>query len=435
MSKRHIRWLHNELPALIESRVISEDSAQALRTHYGMHDIDSADSLPLVTLILATLGGLLIGGGIILILAHNWENLDRTARAVLAFVPLLISQGLVIFALVPKKKGPAWREVSGVLLFCCVAASISIIGQTYHISGDTQAFLSMWFLLILPFVYLLQAHLMTLLMMVLATVLSVNYSSPYLLTLFALAPYYWRLQKSESTTRAIQAAWVYALCLLVSIPANVIANTSAILPMLGIMSGAMCAYLIGRSIETEASFWQRPLTNISAICLAGCAIGLTFTDFLLDIIEPNSWHYKNHMQWHQIALIISFTLTAFILLAVAIKRKTFDQLPLASLFLLFILFISVSLLLNEHAYSQLHVWVWALTFSLAVICVGIWYIYLGISSNSTSQLNFGLLLIMTLLMMKFFDQDFTLISRGISFIAIGIVFICVNLWHSRRASL
>ena len=42
------------------------------------------------------LGAVLIGGGIILLLAHNWEQLGRPARVAVAFAPLVLSQALAL---------------------------------------------------------------------------------------------------------------------------------------------------------------------------------------------------------------------------------------------------------------------------------------------------------------------------------------------------
>lgn len=60
---------------------------QARSTHWAM-------------VLFGILGAVLIGGGIILLLAHNWEQLGRPARVAVAFAPLVLSQALAL---------PAWR--------------------------------------------------------------------------------------------------------------------------------------------------------------------------------------------------------------------------------------------------------------------------------------------------------------------------------------
>ncbi len=74
----------------------------------------------------------------------------------------------------------------------------------------------------------------------------------------------------------------------------------------------------------------------------------------------------------------------------------------------------------------------ALLMNAIVVGIGIWFVYMGISGDSTSQLNLGLLLLMALLSSRFFDQDLTFIARGIAFIAMGMTLIGMNVWQARR---
>ncbi len=133
MSKDNLRWLEKQLPDLLQEGVIDAATDQRLRRHFnfaaaGTPAQGAAGSLSLVTIILAAIGGLLIGGGIILIFAHNWQHIGRPMRAALAFAPLLAAQALAVMAIFPRRRGQAWREVAGVLLFCAVPAAIALIG-------------------------------------------------------------------------------------------------------------------------------------------------------------------------------------------------------------------------------------------------------------------------------------------------------------------
>jgi len=73
MNKKHVQWLKGELPKLIKQEVISDEVSQKLRQHYAMGDRYSELPVSLFTIILATIGGLLIGGGIILIFAYKYR--------------------------------------------------------------------------------------------------------------------------------------------------------------------------------------------------------------------------------------------------------------------------------------------------------------------------------------------------------------------------
>jgi len=107
---------------------------------------------------------------------------------------------------------------------------------------------------------------------------------------------------------------------------------------------------------------------------------------------------------------------------------------LSSVFILFVIF-SFLLGLNDHpemAHAEWKFTLGSLLFTLVTILTGGWYIYLGVIENSASKLNYGLILIVALVMFKFFVDEFSLVTRGVAFIVLGATLIGVNVWHNRR---
>ncbi len=155
MSNRNVRWLYDELPRLVGSGILSDDAAGRLREHYGEPPAGGGRRVALI--VFSILASMLIGAGIIMLLANNWEGLSRPVRTVLALAPLVVTQALACWIVATGRDGAAWRE--GVSTFLCmsVAASIALIGQTYHIPGDLGSFLLTWMVLTLPLVYLFRA--------------------------------------------------------------------------------------------------------------------------------------------------------------------------------------------------------------------------------------------------------------------------------------
>jgi len=155
MGNRGVRGLYGELPALVNQGVITEETASRLRTHYGEPRQISVARIGVI--LCGVLGATLIGAGIILLLAHNWEELSRPVRAAISFIPLLAGQFIVGYVLRRRKDSVAWREGSAVFLTLAVGASIGLISQTYNVSGDLAAFLFFWLVLSMPLIYLLRA--------------------------------------------------------------------------------------------------------------------------------------------------------------------------------------------------------------------------------------------------------------------------------------
>jgi hypothetical protein len=66
---KSIAWLHGQLPVLVEKGILTQESADALRQCYPIEGRKSG--LPLALLFFGVLGSLLIGAGIILLLAQD----------------------------------------------------------------------------------------------------------------------------------------------------------------------------------------------------------------------------------------------------------------------------------------------------------------------------------------------------------------------------
>ena len=74
---------------LLEANVISEETAEKIREYYQIKKEDSTNKLFIV---FGILGALLVGLGLILIIAHNWDELSRTTKIIFAFLPLIVGQ-------------------------------------------------------------------------------------------------------------------------------------------------------------------------------------------------------------------------------------------------------------------------------------------------------------------------------------------------------
>ena len=156
MSKSFVK----ELQELVGANIITPVTAQEIADYYKHREKGRPTRFSAVVNIL---GALLVSLGIVLVVAHNWDELGKTAKTFFAFLPLIIGQGLCLYVLLKKKNNIAWREPAGFILFFAVASSISLISQTYHISGTMSDFLLTWMLLTIPLVYILPSSIVALL--------------------------------------------------------------------------------------------------------------------------------------------------------------------------------------------------------------------------------------------------------------------------------
>jgi uncharacterized membrane protein len=143
-----------DLTELVQAGVIDQLTADKISNYYATKTTSPQSKMVIV---FGILGSLLVSLGIILILAHNWDDLTRTTKSIFAFIPLVIGQGLCAFSLWKKRDSTAWREASAVFLYFAIGACISLISQIYNIPGNLTSFLLTWLLLGLPLVYLLNS--------------------------------------------------------------------------------------------------------------------------------------------------------------------------------------------------------------------------------------------------------------------------------------
>lgn len=435
MSKKAIQWLYEELPRLVAQGILTPDAEVRLHAHYG--PIEMARPARLAVIIFGVLGALLIGAGIILMLAHNWENLSRPVRVVLSFLPLVLAQGLVAWTVLQRPQSLAWREGGGTLLFLMIGASISLIAQTYNISGDLPRFLLTWSLLGLPVVYLVNAVMPALLYL-----WGITEWAGYLRYEDSFAAGYWLL---AALLLPLLATWLrggryrvrptlllWAFCVSITIAAGV--TIERVLPGLWIILYAglfALLFLAGEFWFGESeSFWARPLRHFGAA-------GLLVLSFLLTFEWPwreIGWHYWRWEQtlhdepWRAIpdAVLGSvIPLGAVVLLVMTVRRKT----PLGLLFgFLPILatggYCLVSLF---ERYAPV-----AGVFDLYLLVVGIWLLITGLRIAKQGQMNIGLLVITALLIARFFDSDLSFLLRGLIFIALGVAFLVANIIMLRR---
>ena len=154
---RERRWLRGELPGLVAGGVIPPETARALEQHYAETETGGSRNFGFV--LLAVIGSALVAAGIILLIAHNWDEFSRPLRSVIAFVPLLAAQALSLFVLLRRDQSQAWRESAAIFNVAGIGTAIALVSQTYQFHGSFVHFILVWMLLGLPIVYLMRTTL------------------------------------------------------------------------------------------------------------------------------------------------------------------------------------------------------------------------------------------------------------------------------------
>lgn len=428
MSKSGISWLYQELPDLIARGILTSEAADKLRQHYG--EVKSITKTTATLIILGTLGSLLIGLGIILLLAHNWEQFSRFTRAILSFMPLVLGQCLALWVLQKKPESGAFREGAATFLSLMVGASISLISQTYNIPSDADTFILTWMFLIIPITYLLRASLPAVIYLIGITIWSgMHWNDPAKAILFwplaaiTIPHFIWALRQEIYALRASILSLVMIICVSFAAGFSLGKTWSGSWTIIFSSIYSIFYSLGWLKISRATTNWQRPLRLVGAVGLFILAFQFTFRYVwqFLNFRGVGSTSNIGVLPDHIITIAI--IATAILLFYDNVKRKNltvalFGAVPLLAIIAYLVKGQSVVLPL--------------LIFNVYLFILSISRIITGIRSSNLSVVNTGMLMLAVLIIARFFDSDISFVMKGLAFIIVGIGFLVTNLKLARR---
>ena len=413
-----------DIPKLLNDGVISSETAESLREYYKIKDSSSSNRLFVV---FGIIGAILVGLGIILIIAHNWDGLSRLVKTSFAFLPLLLGQVICGFVLIKKRNEIAWRESATIFLFLSVGSSISLVSQIYHIPGDISSFMTIWMLLCLPLIYIMKSSSASLLYLIGITYYAVEtgywtYPSSesfvyWVLLLLALPHYLILIKRKPTGNFTIFHNWILPLSVIISL--GTVARENEELMNIGYLSLFSLFYLMGDNkffkYQNIRNNGYKLLGSVGSIVLL---LFLSF-DFFWEDLQSTDWQFNKWVVSPEFVFSAIFSISASILLYLHQRGKSISEIkPQSYVFILFIIIFSIGL------YYLFAVWL----INLMIFLFGIYTMWKGSKMKHLGILNYGLLIITALIICRFFDTNLSFIVRGILFVSVGIGFFASNYW-------
>ena len=154
MSLHHHRWLAEQLPAWEQEGIVTADGARRLREQYAAEPRGG-----LAQMIVGAVGALLIGTGLIALLASNWDDFPRWVRLLLALGPLAATQGVSWWVLGKGEAAKRWQQEAAALVqTLAVGAAMAIVSQIYNLPGTWADLVFWWCVVSVPLAWVLRSQ-------------------------------------------------------------------------------------------------------------------------------------------------------------------------------------------------------------------------------------------------------------------------------------
>lgn len=411
-----------DLAELVEAAVINQETADRINFYYQSKSNSSTSRLFIV---FAIFGALLTGLGLILIIAHNWDELSRATKTVTSFMPLITGQLLCGYVLMKKQNNIAWRESTTTFLIFAVGAVIALISQIYNIPGSLSSFLLTWTILCFPLIYIMKSSLASLLFIIGITsyaCVTSYFSYPredsyfYWPLLAGALPHYYQLYKKKPRSNfMVFHHWIIPLSIIITL--GTVAKTNGELMFIAYFSLLGLFYMIG-----DSAFFtpQKSINNGYKI------LGTLGTLILLLSLSFDDFWEKLHSKDFPLDQVFTSPefVAAFILSCLAaglfyIQYKNKPTAPVKPISYVFMLFIATYLLGLYFPFSVVLI-------NLSVFLIGLLTMREGSRNDHLGVLNLGLLIITALVICRFFDTDLSFVLRGMMFLTVGAGFFATN---------
>ena len=409
--------IQKDINELVEQQVISNETASNIEAYYLSKKDHSPNRLFVV---FGVLGSLLVGLGIILILANNWDNFSTAIKTVFAFTPLVIGQLIVGYSIL-KKKSATWKEGSGTFLFFAVGSCLALISQIYNIPGNLSEYLLTWIVLCLPLIYLLKSNALAVLHIVFSTYYACEFGyfsggnkEPWIffILLAFVVPFYYRLLKHRPQANITSIFnWLFPLSVVITLGTFVGYGDQFGFLMYVLFFGLL--YNIGKI----PFFDDQKLRRNGYLILGSMGTIVTL------LIASFRWFWKFSFKSSVFELqefyfsVFLFLITVGLLVYMNGKKWIKDFNLFQYVFILFSTLFIIGFI-NDIISTVL--------VNILVLALGLTTIKIGVDQFHFGILNYGLLIITTLVICRFFDTNMSFVVRGLLFVAVGIGFFVTN---------
>ena len=433
MPLQHHRWLAAQLPAWEREGILTPEGARKLREQCATEPTGG-----LAHVIVGAVGALLIGTGVIAVLAYNWHDFPRGVRLLVALGPLAASQAASWWVLRQQAAAAAWhREAAALLQTFAAGAALALVSQIYNLPGRWTDLVFWWCVVSLPLAWVLESQAVAIAYLLGIAVWAVGQAGEgarwsaaadvadlrvwFPLLLAGVLPVWPGLglrDRPGAGSRLVLAASALIGLLAVAVDAAARPTGPIVaVPWLALLSAA--AVLL---FPLDRAGIDEPLTGKPQVLLGGGGIVLMA---LAATYEYPARQFAESVRpalglgwcWVLLAVVIAFG-------AIAVRQGRFAVIAVAGLAL-------VPPLAAPLASAEAGGWPVAIAYSALLVVSAIALIALEFFGRRGAA-RIGAALITMLVILRMADADVSLLIKGLVFIVIGSAFLAFNALVTRR---
>jgi uncharacterized membrane protein len=296
------------LASLVEEQIVDSATRDKIYAHFQA--LKSQQSIPseiqkskpsnTLLIVIGTIGVVLFGIGVIYIFAHNWDNLSRPIKTLLAFAPLFLSIAANCFTVFKRNGNRVWEESVGIGSFLATGSMLALLLQIYQLPGIESYFYFFWCALSLPIIYLMKSHVGVILalFLILFNLSSFPYDQSSLLRIpwfgslmlfTGLIPYFKRLFTLQAPNHIYVLHQVLLpLVVLASVIVTAASEASAIWLILFLTLANFHLFGTSHLLRTK----DKSPTIMSIISFVGLGLALSYLHY------DENWHFNTLFDAH-----------------------------------------------------------------------------------------------------------------------------------------
>jgi uncharacterized membrane protein len=420
MSTKFRAALRNELAIWIQKGIVSEETAKQLSIAYELDNLKH-ESTRLLSSVIFTIGGLLLGGGLISFVAANWEVIPTPIKLALLFSALL---GLhtVGFWLWHSKN---WRRLGHALIFCgCLVfgANIGLVAQIFHVSSNWYGGFGAWALGSLVMAWAIRSWIIGVLALGTSFIWFLGFQSDHdqsasaypLILAIALLPLAWIIR-----SRVLYAGTLLVIVIAACVLAGYQGSGRQLLVTMA--TGGMFMWTLGEL--HRASEWRMAFANI----MRGLGLGL---------LAVSAYVWSFHYLWDASVFGPMRSLWAFLFFSLAIacsllmwgRARQTQHLLTAGVLLAGGILCASSLLSGNSSNGE---FLFTVTTNLAALILAAIIIGVGLIDERRLAFWLGSLYLVLLILSRFLEYETSLLIKSAAFVACGVTVIIAGISYEK----